>query len=213
MHSITFLTIRGTRLVIVLSAMIVLMAGVIYLTGQRTMTNASVIRMPPLALTQSNGNPDLEQHPTAVIGQPAPDFALSDLDGAATSLSSLRGQPVLLYFWATWCHHCNKSLPELMEVEARHRENGLHVLAVNILESPEKVAAYVARENIDLPVLLDARAHVSQVYLIRATPTYVLIDRDGILHDVIIGRPRPGVLDARLMAILAPISDEMANES
>ena len=148
-------------------------------------------------------------HRTA-IGEQAPDFSLPNLAGANVALSSLRGRPVVLYFWATWCHYCLEAMPELEAVRAEYKEAGLEVLAVNILENPEKVRAHVRRHNLSLPILLDLEALVTQSYVVRATPTYFLIDHEGILRDVIVGSPDPGVLQGRLQSILQSPQEETA---
>lgn len=135
---------------------------------------------------------------TASLDQPAPDFTLPDLDGSPVSLSSFAGRPVIVYFWATWCHYCVPSMQELQAIRAQYRDQGLEVLAVNILENKERVNAHVRRHNLALPVLLDQTALVTRLYGVRATPTYYLIDRDGTVRAIIVGAARPGVLQDRL---------------
>jgi peroxiredoxin len=110
----------------------------------------------------------------------APAFTLADLDGHALSLASLRGQTVLLYFWATWCPYCQRELPAtVQELAQRYRDRQLVVLAVNIEEGRDKVRAWVKKHGVTLPVLLDGDGDVSSEYRVSATPTAVLVDRDG----------------------------------
>lgn len=110
----------------------------------------------------------------------APAFALADLDGRSVSLASLRGDVVLLYFWASWCPYCGKELPTTVEQLARrYRDQRLTVLAVNIEEAREKVRRWVRQHAITVPVLLDADGDVTAQYGVTATPTAVLVDRDG----------------------------------
>ncbi len=145
--------------------------------------------------------------PAVEIGKAAPDFTLESLDGDAISLSAFRGRPVLLYFWATWCSYCAESLPQLNEVYSRHRAQGLEVLAIDILESRERVARAVSGLGLSFPVLLDADARASKLYAVRATPTYVFIDRAGVVRDILIGAPRPGAVEGRLLPILRPLEE------
>lgn len=140
---------------------------------------------------------------TAALDQPAPDFTLTDLNDQPVSLSSFAGRPVIVYFWATWCHYCIPSMQELEALRLEHRESGLEVLAVNILEAKERVSAHVRRHNLSLPVLLDLSGSVTRLYAVRATPTYYLIDRDGTVRAVIVGAARPGVLHDRLQLLLS----------
>ena len=110
----------------------------------------------------------------------APAFTLADLDGRALSLASLRGQTVLIYFWATWCPYCQKELPAtVQELARRYRDRQLVVLAVNIEEGRDKVRAWVTKHGLSVPVLLDSEGEVSGEYRVTATPTAVLVDRDG----------------------------------
>ena len=110
----------------------------------------------------------------------APAFTLADLDGRALSLATLRGQTVLLYFWATWCPYCQKELPAtVQELARRYRDRQLVVLAVNIEEGRDKVRAWVKKHGLAVPVLLDVEGEVSGAYRVTATPTAVLVDRDG----------------------------------
>jgi peroxiredoxin len=110
----------------------------------------------------------------------APAFALRALDGRSVSLASLRGDVVLLYFWATWCPYCRKELPTTMEQLARrYRDQRLTVLAVNIEEGADRVHAWSRQNGITVPVLLDLDGEVSAEYRVTATPTAVLLDREG----------------------------------
>jgi peroxiredoxin len=110
----------------------------------------------------------------------APAFTLADLDGRSVSLATLRGQTVLVYFWATWCPYCQKELPAtVQELARRYRDRQLVVLAVNIEEGRDKVRAWVKKHGLTLPVLLDTDGEISGAYRVTATPTAVLVDRDG----------------------------------
>ena len=110
----------------------------------------------------------------------APAFTLPDLDGRALSLATLRGQTVLLYFWATWCPYCQKELPAtVQELSRRYRDRQLVVLAVNIEEGRDKVRAWVKKHGVTVPVVLDGDGDVSGEYRVTATPTAVLVDRSG----------------------------------
>lgn len=150
----------------------------------------------------------VQQVPPGVeIGKTAPDFTLENLEGEPVSLSALRGRPVVLYFWATWCSYCTSDLPRLAEVYSRHRSDGLEVLAIDILESKERVARAAADLRLPFPVLLDADARASQLYAVRATPTYVFIDRAGVVRSILIGSPRPGAVEGRMAPILKPLEE------
>jgi peroxiredoxin len=112
-------------------------------------------------------------------GEPPP-FTLPGLDGRSYSLESLKGRVGFLYFWATWCPHCSRQLPAM--IETLHRElgpQGLTIWAIDIAEPPARVAAFVESRGLTLPVLLDADGAVTRAYRITGTPTVVLVGRDG----------------------------------
>lgn len=142
------------------------------------------------------------------VGQPAPEFSLPDLSDNLVSLSSFRGRPVIVYFWATWCHYCLESMPRLQSVRSQHKSAGLEVLAINILESPDRVRAHARRHGLSLPILLDREAQVTRAYLVRATPSYYFIDADGVLKHIAVGSLEPDALDHHLQAILPARQEE-----
>lgn len=157
-------------------------------------------RRPSFAPAQSAG---IAAEAAAVPGEPAPDFMLPNLQGEPVSLASLRGRPVIVYFWATWCHYCLETMPELQSLRQQHQPAGLEILAVNILESADKVRAHARRHGLTLPILLDQEGRVTQNYAVRATPAYYLIDRSGNVREILIGAAHPEELAQRLEAILS----------
>jgi thiol-disulfide isomerase/thioredoxin len=124
-----------------------------------------------------------------VSGNPAPVFSLRGLDGETISLSSFRGKPVLLNFWATWCGPCQGEMPFLQQVsdDPAYRARGLVLLAVNLAEAPSDVQKFVTANGITFTVLLDTNGNVGEVYNISAIPATYFIDEGGIIKDVRIG--------------------------
>ena len=123
----------------------------------------------------------------ARAGQSAPDFQLKDLDGQDISLSSLRGKPVLLNFWATWCPPCRAEMPYLQQIYEEWSDKGLVLLAIDIGESSARVKEFLEANNLSLSVPLDTNQIVAQKYNITGIPTTYLIDKDGIIQSIKIG--------------------------
>jgi len=121
------------------------------------------------------------------VGELAPDFQAQNLDGHTISLSDLRGKPVLLNFWATWCPPCREEMPYLQQIYEEWSGEGLIVLAVNIGESPATVEEFAQVYNLTLPILLDINGEAAQVYNVTAFPTTFFVDRDGIVRKKVIG--------------------------
>jgi cytochrome c biogenesis protein CcmG, thiol:disulfide interchange protein DsbE len=136
------------------------------------------------------------------IGKPAPAFALVDPSGVAYSLEDLRGQVVLVNFWATWCAPCRTEMPELDQVARDYREAGFRVLAVNVLEDAAAVRRYGEELQLDLPLLLDPSGGVYKAYNVQGLPTSFLVDRDGVIRDVRYGVVSRAYFEARLPALL-----------
>lgn len=152
-----------------------------------------IILVPMIAGCQASTGPSgITVSITPVKGNPAPDFQLPNLDGQIISLSSLRGSPVLLNFWATWCGPCREEMPYLQQIHEEWSDRGLVVLAINLTyssfsESPATVKSYLQSNNLSLPVLLDTRQEVGRQYNIRNIPTTLFIDKNGIIQGVKIG--------------------------
>jgi peroxiredoxin len=109
------------------------------------------------------------------------DFTLPDAGGRQVSLSQFIGKkPVLLFFWATWCPHCNESVPVINRMHQEASTSGkLQILALDFMESEKKVNAFISSKKVAYPVLLDRRGRVARKYKVLGIPTYILLDRDG----------------------------------
>jgi len=121
------------------------------------------------------------------VGNLAPDFQLQNLDGQAVSLGNLRGKPVLINFWATWCGPCRSEMPYIQEIYEEWSDKGLVLLAINIGESSSKVEEFRQSYNLSFTVLLDTKQNVAQKYNIQYIPTTFFVDKDGIIQDKVIG--------------------------
>jgi peroxiredoxin/outer membrane lipoprotein-sorting protein len=116
--------------------------------------------------------------PETLTGKAAPDFALRDLDGREVRLIDLRGQVVLLDFWATWCGYCREALPSVELMHRGLKDKGLLVFGVDAEES-EIARNYLKKYGYTLPSLVDRNEEAVKLYRIDGWPTTVLIDREG----------------------------------
>jgi peroxiredoxin len=118
----------------------------------------------------------------ALPGERAPGFSLPRVDGGKASLAEQQGKVVLVYFWATWCGYCRKELPTAIEKIVRERRGQpFTVLAVSIEEPRDLVASYAKGAGLTSSVLLDGDGAVARQFRVRATPTTIVIGRDGRL--------------------------------
>jgi thiol-disulfide isomerase/thioredoxin len=109
---------------------------------------------------------------------PALDFTLARLDGEPITLSALRGQVVILEFWATWCGPCRFSLPSLEVIYRKYRDRGVAVLLVNTGEPPPQVRQW-AGKRFTAPILLDERGDVRSRYHVGDIPRLFIVGGDG----------------------------------
>jgi peroxiredoxin len=121
------------------------------------------------------------------IGKPAPDFQFQSPEGQATSLSDLKGKPVILNFWAIRCPPCRMEMPYIQQAYDEWQERGLVLLAINIGESPSQVEEFMQSQELSLPVLLDIEGNIAQKYNIQYIPSTFFIDKDGIIQDMKVG--------------------------
>jgi cytochrome c biogenesis protein CcmG, thiol:disulfide interchange protein DsbE len=123
-----------------------------------------------------------------VSGQPAPDFSLGYLDGGSVRLSGLRGQVVLVNFWATWCIPCRQEMPAIAQVYAEQRGQGFTVLEVNEQETPADVETFVAQiAPTTPPVVLDGAGSVMRQYRFKGLPDSVVVDPQGTVRSISYG--------------------------
>ena len=124
--------------------------------------------------------------PAPAVGHPAPDFAVTDAAGKTFRLSELRGKPVVLNFWATWCPPCRAEMPELQAASER-LAGEVAVVGVDQGETAEQVAAFARELGLTFQMPVDGNMDVSRQYLVRNLPTTFFIDRDGIVRYTQVG--------------------------
>ncbi len=120
-----------------------------------------------------------------LVGNPAPDFELRTTDGRQVSLGSLRGQVVLLDFWATWCPPCVREMPNMKRLYARYHSAGVQVLGLSLDRDEDDLEEFVGENDIPWPQVLlegEMRERVTDAYGVNAIPRIILIDRRGVVR-------------------------------
>ena len=125
------------------------------------------------------------------VGDAAPVFQLADFEGTPKSLADLRGQVVVLNFWATWCAPCRAELPVLDELGVAQADAGVVYLAVNIDESDKKAKVVWNRLGMRMPTVWDPGQTTVAAYAPDAMPTTYVLDRQGEVRWVEAGAVTP----------------------
>ncbi|MBT1076666.1 TlpA disulfide reductase family protein [Geobacter grbiciae] len=123
-----------------------------------------------------------------VEGNPAPDFTLNTLNGEVVKLSDLKGQVVIVNFWATWCPPCREEIPSIMRLNAAMAGKPFRMLCVSIDEGGKvAVEEFFRKTGFTLPVLLDADKRVGKLYDTTGVPETFVIDRHGVILKKVVG--------------------------
>ncbi len=109
----------------------------------------------------------------------APDFTLTDAKGQSITLSDLRGQVVMINFWASWCGPCREEMPLLEQIHQRYAELGFTLLGINVEENSADGREFILKHPVSFPILYDPKNNLSKLYDVIAMPSTVLIDRQG----------------------------------
>ena len=128
------------------------------------------------------------------LSGPAPGFSLQSRDGEQISLGALKGDVVMVNFWATWCVPCRQEMPHLQALYERYHDLGFELLAVNVEDNPEGARQWLEETPVTFPVLFDPNNQVSKLYNVVAMPSTVLVGRDGTMRFIHHGY-KPGYED------------------
>jgi peroxiredoxin len=119
-----------------------------------------------------------------LVGKPAPEFALKDVNGREITLASLRGKPVLLDFWATWCEPCREEMPQIQALYDQFKDKGLIVVGIDTDEPAETARKYFEDQHYSFANLLGSGSDVVKKYGAEMIPMVMLIDKDGAARYV-----------------------------
>jgi len=122
------------------------------------------------------------------VGQLAPDFTLSDLNGRSYTLSELRGKVVIVNFWATWCPPCRAEMPSMERLYQELSGQGLVLLAINVEKDGRRtVKQFLTSNPHSFPVLLDDQETAQRLYGVNRFPESFIVRKDGVVDDKVIG--------------------------
>jgi len=116
------------------------------------------------------------------VNYPAPELALTTLEGDPISLTDYRDKIILVNTWATWCPGCEAEMPELQAYAEDHANEGFQILAINAEENTEEINPFIEKMGLSFPILLDAKKEVYRVFKSNHIPSSYVIDRSGTVR-------------------------------
>lgn len=163
----------------------------------------ALLSVPPAAGAQVIAKATLV--PGIVERTAAPEIDLPTLAGGRTKLSTLRGHPVVITFWGTWCPPCRDEFPALVSAYQKYRDAGLEVMAVNQRDqeiNTRDVEDFVKAYSVEFIVALDSRGRSRRDFRLVALPTTVFVDAEGVMQTINSGPLNSAQLAAGLATIL-----------
>ena len=161
-----------------------------------------------------DGNNGAGQEDSSIFGSDSPligktlKATLEMLDNRKVKLESLKGQIVVLDFWATWCGPCVKSLPDIKKVTDGYPESSVTLITVNQNESKAKIKSFLETRKLDLKVAMD-KGKLSEAFNVEAIPQTVIIDADGKIQFVKVGATND--MEKKLRIAIDSLLDEKSN--
>jgi cytochrome c biogenesis protein CcmG/thiol:disulfide interchange protein DsbE len=133
----------------------------------------------------------------------APDFTLETFDGQVVTLSQLRGQVVIINFWASWCPPCREEAAYLEQTWRKYRDQGVVFIGVDWVDTPTNAGAYIDQFDITYPNGPDLGTNIAQAYRLQGVPETFYVGKDGTLRGVKIGPLKAPELEQEIDELLA----------
>lgn len=199
-HAASTLALRSRTVRLYAAALVCFGAGLLILitAGLPDRTSATALALPAEGRAVA-----------AEAGALAPPVVLTSSDGQTISLDELRGQVVVLNFWATWCAPCRVEMPELQKVSEKLTEQ-VTVLGINTGEPADQVRAWGDRYGLTFPLLLDTEGTAARDYRLRGQPTTVIVAPDGVIHAILYGPVDAASMEQTITSLLNPSTERTA---
>ena len=141
----------------------------------------------------------------AAVGSPAPAFSLGKLDDKqVVKLADLKGKPVVINFWASWCGPCKQEMPDLEQIHQQYKDKvAFYGINLTKLDKIPDVETAVKKFGVTYPILMDPDDEVSRIYQAYSIPTTYAIDANGIIVEKRVGAISKLAMDGMLQRLVA----------
>jgi cytochrome c biogenesis protein CcmG, thiol:disulfide interchange protein DsbE len=164
--------------------------------------NWMIVAAAVLAVAACSSNTSSGANATAQVGQAAPDWTDPLVSGTGSvTMAQLRGKPVFMDFFATWCPPCNAEAPMVNAAYKQYAAQGLQVIGVDVQENAQKAKQFVDAHQLTYPAVVDSGT-LSDQYRINGMPVGVFIDKGGVVRKIVVGQLSPQQLNADIKSIL-----------
>jgi cytochrome c biogenesis protein CcmG/thiol:disulfide interchange protein DsbE len=159
--------------------------------------------VPVILLLAYGFRTDPKAIPSPLVQKPAPEFRLTAYGGGDISLAALKGKPVVLNFWASWCYPaCYEEAPLLEATWRKFRDQGLMVVGVDIQDKEANAQEFIRRFGFTFPNAPDPGSKVSIDYGVYGVPETFFVDRHGRIAYKHVGALTPALMEAQVQALL-----------
>jgi cytochrome c biogenesis protein CcmG/thiol:disulfide interchange protein DsbE len=166
------------------------------LAGVATAVAAVVV----LLMTGLGKDPSVIASP--LVGRTAPNFTLPQLDGPPVTLAKLRGQIVVINFWASWCTECRVEQAALDQAWQQSQDSGVVVIGVNFEDSTGAARSYIRAQDVTYPVVEDSGSKTALAYGLRGVPETFVVNRSGRIVNHVIGPVDAAALSSEINSML-----------
>lgn len=197
MSEISPLRSKWQRHLPLIASVLAILIGLMLIAGPSLLSSLSADPQPALESGMQSGMPK--------AGQPIPNFELPTLAGDSTvRLTDLRGSPVVINFWATWCGPCKQEMPLLVEQYNWNKGRGLRVLAIDTLanDNRDDMRDFVTKYNMNFDVLVDETDAIAGGWEVMGLPTTFFVKPDGTVAKVHVGQMTADQLKENMRLIL-----------